>query len=66
MNGVEGCLVDPQQRALTEVHLRPAFPIGMMLVSVQLRPLSEHILIVRAPGAQDRHGRRFNPPSLPW
>ena len=29
---------------------------GMAPVLVPLRPSSEHILIVRAPGARDRHG----------
>ncbi len=28
----------------------------MMPLPVQLRPSSEHIPIVRAPGARDRHG----------
>ena len=34
---------------------------GMAPVLVPLRPLSEHILIVRAPGARDRHGCHSTP-----
>ena len=41
----------------------PTSSIGMMPVSVQLRPSSEHIPIVRAPGAKDRCGRHSNSPS---
>ena len=33
------------------------FPLGRAPVLVPLRPSSEHILIVRAPGARDQHGR---------
>jgi hypothetical protein len=34
---------------------------GMAPVLVPLRPSSEHILIVRAPGARDRHGCHATP-----
>ena len=34
---------------------------GMAPVLVPLRPSSEHILIVRAPGARDRHGCHSTP-----
>ena len=51
--------------ASTEDHQAPyphpskldrLLPSGMAPVSVLLRPSSEHILIVRAPGAKDRYG----------
>jgi len=34
--------------------------LGMAPVLVPLRPSSEHILIVRAPGARDQHGCQSN------
>src|SRR6266513_2601423 len=36
-------------------------PLGMAPVLVPLRPSSEHILIVRAPGARDQHGCHSTP-----
>ena len=35
--------------------------LGMAPVLVPLRPSSEHILIVRAPGARNQHGRHSTP-----
>ena len=40
------------------------FSHGWALVLVPLRPSSEHMLIVRAPGAQDQHERPSPFPSL--
>jgi hypothetical protein len=45
---------DPSKLARYSSH-------GMAPVLVPLRPSSEHILIVRAPGARDRHGVSFHP-----
>jgi len=45
---------DPSKLARYSSH-------GMAPVLVPLRPSSEHILIVRAPGARDRHGCHSTP-----
>src|SRR6267143_1306539 len=45
---------DPSKLACYSSH-------GMAPVLVPLRPSSEHILIVRAPGARDRHGCHSTP-----
>jgi hypothetical protein len=65
-----GNLVDPRLRASNVSHTLndpsklACFTLpGMAPVLVPLRPSSEHILIVRAPGARDQHGCHSTLPS---
>ena len=43
------------------LQARLLLSLGMAPVLVPLRPSSEHILIVRAPGARDQHGCHSTP-----
>ena len=55
----------PSKAAVSDLRwsfqARLLLPLGMAPVLVPLRPSSEHILIVRAPGARDQHGRHSTP-----
>ncbi len=52
--------IGPGRGALAYKLARFSLP-GMAPVLVPLRPSSEHILIVRAPGARDQHGCHSTP-----
>jgi len=52
---------DPASCLATPPSKLACLSLGMAPVLIPLRPSNEHILIVRVPGARDRHGRHSTP-----